>query len=147
MYLTIGSQLKINLDAIERRNYHLSLLIWSPYPGVSTMLRRRRTPFSSITSKRDQRLRKLEDWGAVLWETAWISVVCRTGSLTVSLPLLSMRCAAKMVLINVDFPRPVCPARRIVRHGVQTGEGEDTYADDVELEASLEQLPFDLAGN
>lgn len=29
--------------------YHLSLLTWSPYPGVSTMLRRRRTPFSSMT--------------------------------------------------------------------------------------------------
>jgi hypothetical protein len=30
-------------------SYHLSLLTWSPYPGVSTMLSRRRTPFSSMT--------------------------------------------------------------------------------------------------
>lgn len=29
--------------------YHRSLLTRSPYPGVSTMLRRRRTPFSSMT--------------------------------------------------------------------------------------------------
>ena len=30
--------------------YQPSLLIWSPYPGVSTMLRRSLTPFSTITA-------------------------------------------------------------------------------------------------
>lgn len=34
--------------------YHLSLLTWSPYPGVSTMFNLRRTPFSSMTIKHDQ---------------------------------------------------------------------------------------------
>lgn len=29
--------------------YHRSLLTWSPYPGVSTMLSLKRTPFSSMT--------------------------------------------------------------------------------------------------
>ena len=28
--------------------YHLSLLTWSPYPGVSTIFNRSRTPFSSM---------------------------------------------------------------------------------------------------
>ena len=32
--------------------HHPSLLIWSPYPGVSTMLRRSLTPFSVMTEKK-----------------------------------------------------------------------------------------------
>ena len=52
-----------------------------------------------------------------------------------------------MVLINVDFPRPVCPAQN-VRHGGSTSSLiVCTYADNVELEASLEQLSLDLACN
>lgn len=52
----------------------------------------RRTPFSSI-----------------MCETVWISVVERTGSSGASLPLESIKWDAKMVLISVDFPRPVWP--------------------------------------
>jgi hypothetical protein len=44
-------------------DHHLSLLIWSPYPGVSTIFKRRRTPFSSITTLVVKR-------GRVPWETA-----------------------------------------------------------------------------
>lgn len=36
-------------------------------------------------------------------------MVERTGSEGVRRPLESMRCEAKMVLIRVDFPKPVCP--------------------------------------
>ncbi len=56
------------------------------------MFSRRRTPFSSM-----------------LWETGWISVVERTGSSGDNLPLESIRCEAKMVLIKVDLPKPVWP--------------------------------------
>lgn len=45
----------------------------------------------------------------ILWETVWISVVDLTGSSGARRPLESMRWAAKMVLIKVDFPRPVWP--------------------------------------
>ena len=33
----------------EKKMHQFSLLTWSPYPGVSTMLRRSRTPFSVMT--------------------------------------------------------------------------------------------------
>lgn len=56
------------------------------------MLRRNLTPFSSI-----------------MCDTAWISVVDRIGSSGDRRPLLSIRCEAKMVLINVDLPSPVWP--------------------------------------
>ena len=35
----------------EVDTYQPSLLIWSPYPGVSTMLRRSLTPFSAMTTQ------------------------------------------------------------------------------------------------
>lgn len=47
-----------------------------------------------------------------LCETATMSVVERTGSSGSKRPLVSMRCEAKMVLIRVDLPSPVWPARR-----------------------------------
>lgn len=34
-----------------RATHQFSLLIWSPYPGVSTMFKRSLTPFSVITSR------------------------------------------------------------------------------------------------
>ena len=52
-----------------------------------------------------------------------------------------------MVLIRVDFPRPVCPARDETLD-VGTDETSSpvllTNTDDVELKASLQQLLFDL---
>lgn len=47
----IPTKTHISSDArLERDSqYHLSLLTWSPYPGVSTMFSLRRTPFSSMT--------------------------------------------------------------------------------------------------
>lgn len=35
----------------RKYTYQFSLLTMSPYPGVSTMFNRRRTPFSVITSE------------------------------------------------------------------------------------------------
>lgn len=94
------------------------------------MLSLRRTPFSSI-----------------ICETVWISVVDRTGSSGASLPFESIRCDAKIVLINVDFPRPVCP---VVFQLVHAQRNEIsiafvlTNADDIELETTLEKLALDL---
>src|SRR5271155_1013491 len=57
-----------------------------------------------------------------------------------------MRCAAKMVLINVDFPRPVCPTyKSAVSHCFSEEGGKFTDTDNVELKASFQQLPLDLA--
>jgi hypothetical protein len=39
----------ISCSLLIAKSYHRSLLTWSPYPGVSTMLSLRRTPFSSMT--------------------------------------------------------------------------------------------------
>jgi hypothetical protein len=47
-------------------------------------------------------------------ETAWISVVCLTGSSLSRRPFESIKCDAKMVFISVDFPRPVCPGKKYV---------------------------------
>jgi hypothetical protein len=44
-----------------------------------------------------------------------------------------------MVLINVDFPRPVCPA-----FVSQCSKLPRTDADDVELEAPFEEFAFNL---
>ena len=52
-----------------------------------------------------------------------------------------------MVLINVDFPRPVCPVEKVRYEGPQSRRIVRTHADNVELEASLEQLSLDLASN
>ena len=62
-------------------------------------------------------------------------------------PLESMRCEAKMVLMRVDFPSPVWPVTLGQRHSSCSWNYRLTDADDVELEASLEQLLFDLLGN
>ena len=67
------------------------------------MFNRSRTPFSSM-----------------MCDTVWISVVERTCSSGASLPFESIRCDAKMVLIRVDFPRPVCPAQRKLEHSQET---------------------------
>ena len=92
--------------------YHLSLLTWSPYPGVSTILSRRRTPFSSITADYSASLEPLpRAVHHIPCETPCISVVVRTGSFGVRRPFESMRCDAKMVFIRVDLPKPVCPIR------------------------------------
>jgi len=60
-----------------------------------------------------------------------------------------------MVLIKVDFPRPVCPVeggQRALARGpepcglqVHSSKRTDTY--DIELKASLEQLPLNLRGD
>jgi hypothetical protein len=100
IYLTIGSQ-------------HLSLFTWSPYPGVSTMFNRRRTPFSSM-----------------MCETVWISVVERTGSSGASRPFESIRCDAKIVLMRVDFPRPVCPRAQREQEHVLQRPGDLSRTDD-----------------
>lgn len=44
-----GSQSRYLSVALLTKAYHRSLLTWSPYPGVSTMLSLKRTPFSSMT--------------------------------------------------------------------------------------------------
>jgi len=43
------------------------------------------------------------------WVTAWISVVDLLGSVGERRPFDLTRLEAKMVLIRVDFPRPVWP--------------------------------------
>lgn len=75
-------------------------------------------------------------------DTVWISVVDRTDSSGRIRPLESMRWDAKMVLINVDFPSPVCPA--LVRSCRKSSPIPHTNADDIELKASFEQLLLDL---
>jgi hypothetical protein len=80
-------------------------------------------------------------------------VVCLTGSSEVNRPLVSIKCDAKMVLISVDFPRPVWP---IIPTNIpisifpspfvkQTRTHTDD--DDIELETALEELVLNLAGN
>jgi len=76
-------------------------------------------------------------------------VVDRTGSSGASLPFESIRCEAKMVLMRVDFPRPVCPEITKVREcAVEDGTWhchvELTNADDIELETALQQLALNL---
>ena len=69
-----------------------------------------RTPFSSMTRFLYQYMVACQREDHILCETVWISVVALTGSSGRRRPLVSMRCDAKMVLINVDLPSPVCPA-------------------------------------
>ena len=61
-------------------------------------------------------------------------------------PLDSIKCDAKMVLMSVDFPSPVCPMRSIEqRHSFTMIKlRRRTDADDIELESSLQELPLDL---
>ena len=89
-----------------------------------------------------------------------MSVVCLTGSSASRRPFESTRCDAKMVLMSVDFPRPVWPTC------FETASGDDEYArtryriyqhstlytlielltdeNHVELETALEELFLNL---
>lgn len=71
-----------------------SLLTKSPKPGVSTTVRRRRTPFSSISA--------LIDW----IETVF-GIMSRLGPFR---SLGGYRDVLKRVLTRVDFPRPDSPS-------------------------------------
>jgi hypothetical protein len=77
------------------------------------MFNRRRTPFSSM-----------------MCETVWISVVERTGSSGASRPFESIRCDAKIVLMRVDFPRPVCPRAQREQEHVLQRPGDLSRTDD-----------------
>src|SRR5882762_3461178 len=82
-------------------------------------------------------------------DTAWISVVCLTGSSASSRPFESIKCEAKIVFINVDFPRPVCP---MTQHSIQyltmqivkNEVSKRTNNNDIELETALQELVFYL---
>lgn len=59
------------LQGGSKATYHLSLLTRSPYPGVSTILSRRRTPFSSMTEHVTQQSSiDLKEHLHLLWDTA-----------------------------------------------------------------------------
>lgn len=59
-----------------------------------------------------------------------------------------MRWDAKIVLINVDLPKPVCPSRNVLQlRSDVLGVAQLTNTYDIELKASLEQLLLDLLGN
>lgn len=86
----------------------------------------------------------------VLCDSVLISVVERTGSLGVRRPLESIRWDAKIVLIRVDFPRPVWPTRESISLRLSSARRYcPTHTDthDIELEATLQQLALDLRGN
>lgn len=116
----------INKRANCNQTNQLSLLTWSPYPGVSTMFSLSLTPFSTITVEMNQAdtIRRISNQYSLAnrpagspearlkrwllpWETGCISVVCRTSSSAANRPFESTKCDAKSVLINVDFPKPV----------------------------------------
>lgn len=84
----------------------------------------------------------------ILWETAWISVVARTGSSGEVRPFDSIRCEAKMVLIKVDFPSPVWPIQTTSQSNITlislVKRESRTNTDDIELKSSFQQLPFNL---
>ena len=78
-------------------------------------------------------------------------MVERTGSSGASLPFESIRCDAKIVLIRVDLPRPVCPgAQRQEKHTLKCRRaslGQNivlTNTDDIELETALQELALNL---
>jgi hypothetical protein len=112
------------------------------------MLRRRRTPFSTMTMKMVKRKIVMGKEKELLCETAWISVVCLTGSWETKRPLESTKWEAKRVFIKVDFPRPVWPVRgeieKRVFFWIGAEKGRHTHEDDVELETSLQELMLDL---
>jgi hypothetical protein len=74
-------------------------------------------------------------------------VVVRGSSSGWKRPLLSIRCDAKMVLMSVDFPRPVWPAIEVSRGGARVLPVKLTNANDIELEAPLNGLLLDLLGD
>lgn len=104
--------------------YESSLLTKSPNPGVSTTLRRKRTPFSSISAE------------IALILTVW-------GTSTEVGPLLFLgeyRLALNKVFTNVDFPSPLSPAQvshpqrdqgktRMTREDNTRDEGRDSDRD------------------
>ena len=72
-------------------------------------------------------------------------MVERTGSLGERRPLESMRWDAKIVLIKVDLPKPVCPAqieRQLLK--LPSRNSNLTNAYDIELKAPLQQFLLDL---
>src|SRR4051794_23560426 len=75
-----------------------SLLTKSPKPGVSTTVRRRRTPASSISA--------LIDWIVTVF-----GMMSRLGSLR---SFGGYKDVLKRVLTRVDFPRPDSPTRSLV---------------------------------
>lgn len=77
-------------------------------------------------------------------DTAWISVVDRTGSEGVRRPFESIKCDAKIVFIRVDFPSPVCPVEVLIRDAKTGRQLEPTNTDDIELKASLQRLSLNL---
>jgi hypothetical protein len=78
-------------------------------------------------------------------------VVDRTGSLGVRRPLESIKWEAKIVLIRVDFPRPVWPIGR-VKDTVNASSFKEqldscrprTNTHHIELKATLQELPLNL---
>lgn len=74
-------------------------------------------------------------------------MVERTGSLGVKRPFESIRWEAKMVLIRVDFPRPVWPIYRFSIKHIWPDGRELTNTHNIELEATFQQLPFNLRSN
>ncbi len=52
-----------------------------------------------------------------------------------------------MVLIRVDFPRPVWPIYQFSIKHIWPDERELTNTHNIELEATFQQLPFDLGSN
>ena len=83
----------------------------------------------------------------VLCETDWISVVCLTTSSGIRRPFDSIRWDAKMVLIRVDFPRPVWPTLGVSLRSQSRFLEQLTNADDVELKAALEELALNLGSD
>ena len=81
------------------------------------MLSRSRTPFSSMTAHAIRHQQRLPQSVHLLCDTVWISVVARTMSSGRRRPLESIKWDAKMVLMRVDFPRPVWPVTCISRDG------------------------------
>lgn len=70
------------------------------------------------------------------------------GSSGATRPLELRRCDAKMVLMRVDFPRPVWPAEGSQQmHGCGCSGSTLTNANDVELEAALQELLLNLVRN
>ena len=59
-----------------------------------------------------------------------------------------MRWEAKIVLIKVDFPSPVCPEKPSTKSSIFFSKSVVyTNADDIELEAAFEEFPLNLFGD
>src|SRR5215469_4527377 len=115
MFSTIGPQ-----DA--------SLLTKSPKPGVSTTVRRRRTPFSSMSA--------LIDW----METV-LGMMSRLGGLR---SFGGYKDVLKRVFTRVDLPSPDSPAYSISRSSSRTRDAIRTNYHDVKVEAFPDTLAVPL---